>query len=65
MACCLLAAPGCYQHVVERDAPYETSGDVYEPNVKEDERIPIVDDLEDAAFGPRERRSREFESGDG
>jgi hypothetical protein len=50
----LTLSAGCYQRVVDRDAPYETRGEVHEANVKEDERIPVVDDLEDAILGPKE-----------
>ena len=47
---CLSA--GCYERVVRARGPGASRVDVYEPNL-EDKRIPIVDDAEDAIFGPR------------
>jgi len=41
---------GCYERTVKAPANYE--GRVYEPNLKSD-RIPIIDDLEDAIFEPK------------
>jgi hypothetical protein len=33
--------------------------DVYEPNLKEEhERIPVVDDVEDAIFGPKNPKKK-------
>ena len=39
-----LALSGCYQRVVGADESYE--GTVYEPNLKEDEKIQSVDDMD-------------------
>jgi hypothetical protein len=41
---------GCYERTVKAPGYYE--GKVYEPNYKDD-RIPIIDDLEDAIFEPK------------
>jgi hypothetical protein len=52
---------GCYERVVRASGPGAAKVDVYEPNLKEEhERIPVVDDLEDAIFGPKnpEKKSR-------
>ena len=45
--------PGCYERVVSAKGPGAGAVDVYEPNLKDDQRIPIVDDLENAVFGPK------------
>jgi hypothetical protein len=48
----VLLAGGCYERVVDEDAPVHGRTEVYEPNLKDD-RIPIVEDLEDAVFEGR------------
>jgi hypothetical protein len=53
----------CYEHVVRTKGIGTERVEVYEPNLKEEhERIPVVDDVEDAIFGPkkpeRDKRSR-------
>jgi len=53
LLCLLGGAGGCYRHVVSAKGIGTERVDIYEPNLKEDERIPIVDDLADAAFGPK------------
>jgi hypothetical protein len=44
----------CYEHVVRAKGMGTERIEVYEPNLKEeDERIPVMDDAEDAVFGPK------------
>ncbi|MDY7109282.1 MAG: hypothetical protein SYC29_11670 [Planctomycetota bacterium] len=46
----------CYERVVRTKGIGTERVDVYEPNLKEEhERIPVVDDVEDAIFGPKKR----------
>ena len=53
---CLTA---CYEHVVRAKGPGAKAVDVYEPNLKEEhERIPVVDDVEDAIFGPKDPKKK-------
>lgn len=50
----LLAMAGCYEHVVHEKGGFgQSRTTIHEANVK-DERIPIVDDVEDAIFGKRQ-----------
>lgn len=53
LLCLLAGAGGCYSHIVSAKGIGTEAVDIYEPNLKEDERIPIVDDLADAALGPK------------
>ncbi|TVQ56114.1 MAG: hypothetical protein EA377_02535 [Phycisphaerales bacterium] len=39
---------GCYQRVVRGDP--DRHGEIHEPNVEADERVPVVDDLEEMMF---------------
>ncbi len=43
---------GCYERVVRASGPTAHTVEVHEPNMKSD-RIPIVDDVEDAIFGEK------------
>ena len=43
---------GCYQRVVRGDP--DRHGEIHEPNVAADERVPVVDDLEALMFDPPE-----------
>jgi hypothetical protein len=48
-----IAVAGCYKHVVREEGGFgRTRQTIYEPNLKDD-RIPVVDDAEDAIFGKR------------
>jgi len=58
VVCAVGLLPGCYERVVGVKGPGAKAVDVYEPNLKEDQRIPIADDLEDAVFGPKEDSAR-------
>ena len=47
----LVLLGGCYEHVVRAEGPAASKYEVFEPNLKEDERVPIIDDVGDAMFG--------------
>jgi hypothetical protein len=53
LLCLLAGAGGCYHHIVSAKGIGTETVDIYEPNLKEDERVPIADDLADAVFGPK------------
>ena len=44
---------GCYKHVIREQGGFgPTRETIHEPNLRQ-ERIPLVDDAEDAVFGKR------------
>ncbi len=47
--CCLLS--GCYEHVVRVKGNTRSDVQIYEPNLKENERIPVLDDVSDWLTG--------------
>lgn len=54
----LMMLAGCYRHVVRAEGTAARQHDVYQPNMRDD-RLPVVDDLEDAVFEPeRDRKPR-------
>ena len=61
LLCAAALLAGCYQHVISARGPGADAVDTHEPNLKS-ERIPVVDDLEDAMFGKKQpiepRRTR-------
>ena len=53
----ILPLSGCYQHVVSAKGPGSGDYTIYEPNVPDPDaplRIPILSDLVDLMFGPKE-----------
>ena len=45
-----LSLAGCYEHVVRTDGSSFRAVDTYEPNLKKDEHIPIIDDVVNLAY---------------
>ena len=45
-----LSLAGCYEHVVRTDGSSFRAIDTYEPNLKKDEHIPIIDDVVNLAY---------------
>ena len=50
--CCLVS--GCYERVVRVKGNPRGDVQIYEPNLKEDERIPLLDDIGDWVTGSQE-----------
>ncbi len=49
---------GCYERVVGVKGQGANRHDVYEPNLKEDEWIPVLDDIADLAYPNQARKKK-------